>query len=51
MISLLKQTSFLVTLMDIETKLFLIDLAGNGEYNEPNTIFIACFIPKIWLIV
>ena len=48
-ISLLKQTLFLVTLMDIVTKLFL-DLAGNGECNKPNLIFVACFSSKIRLI-
>ena len=52
MISLLKQTLFLVTPMDIETKLYsLIDLAGNGGCNKSNRIFVACFSPMIWLIV
>ena len=50
-IYLLKQTLFLVTPMDIETKVFLDRPAGNGEYNKPNPIFVACFSPKIWLIV
>ena len=49
-ISLLKQTLFLVTLIDIKTNYSLIDLADNGECNKPNCIFIACFSPKIWLI-
>ena len=25
-------------------------VAGNGECNEPNPIFVAFFSPKIWLI-
>ena len=45
MISLLKQTLFLVTPMDIKTKLFL-DLSG--ECNKQNLIFVAFFSPKIW---
>ena len=48
-ISLLKQTLFLITPMDIDYS--LVDLAGNGECNKPNTIFVACFSPKIWLTV
>ena len=49
-ILLLKQTLFLITLMDIETNT-LINLAGNGECNKHNPIFVACFSPKIWLII
>jgi len=51
MISLLKQTLFLVTTMDIGLNYSLIDLAGNNECNKPNPILVACFSPKIWLIV
>jgi len=30
----------------------LVNLAGNGECNnKPNPIFVACFSPKVWLIV
>ena len=47
MISLLKQTLFLVKLMDSETNYSLIDLAGNVECSKPNPIFVACFSPKI----
>ena len=50
-ISLLKQTEFQIMPMDIETNYSLINLAGNGECNKPNPIFVACFSPKIWLIV
>ena len=37
------------TPMDIDYS--LINLAGNDECNKPNPIFVACFSPKIWLIV
>ena len=50
-ISWLKQILFLVMPMDIETNYSLINLAGNGECNKSNPIFVACFSLKIWLIV
>ena len=51
-IFLVKQTLFLVALIDIDKTMYsLIDLAGNGKRNKPNPTFIACFSPKIWLNV
>jgi len=47
-ISLLKQALFLVTPIDIETKLFL---DRSGRCNKPNLIFVASSSPKIQLIV
>jgi len=48
-ISLLKQD--FVFDKYVRKKLFLVDLEGNGKCNKPTLIFMACFSPKIWLIV
>ena len=45
-------TDFVSGYSDEETINYsLINLAGNGKCNKPNPVFLACFSPKIWLIV